>query len=66
MNKSLKLISLVSKYIPNKKCSKRELRYRSRPWISSRIKKVMKIRDRLLKKWRAFDVYKGFRNRVTN
>ena len=64
--------SLVSKHMPNKKCSKRELKYRSKPWINSRIKKMMKVRDRLLRKWRysnsesAFNLYKRFRNRVTN
>ena len=64
--------SLVSKHIPNIKCSKRELKYRSKPWICNRIKKMMRIRDRLLRKWRhsksesAFNVYKRFRNRVPN
>ena len=66
------MTSLVSKHIPNKMCSKRELKYRSKPWINSRIKKMMKVRDRLLRKWRysksehAFNLYKRFRNRVAN
>ena len=37
--------SLVSKHIPNKKCSEREQKYRSKLWINSRIKKIMKVRD---------------------
>ena len=65
------MTSLVSRHIPNKRCSKRELEYRSKPWINTMIKMV-KIRDRLLRKWKhsksesTFYVYKIFRNRVTN
>ena len=44
--------SLVSRHIPNKKCSKRELKNKSKPWINTVIKKMMKIRDRLLRKWK--------------
>ena len=64
--------SLVSRNIPNKKCSKRELEYRSKPWIHTMVKKMMKIGDTLLRKWKhiksesTFYVYKRFRNRVTN
>ena len=64
--------SQVSKHIPNKKCSKTELRYNFKPWINSKIKKMMKIRDQLLRKWRhsksesAFYVYKRFKNSAGN
>ena len=62
----------VSKHIPNKKCLKRKLKYRSKLRINSKIKKLMKIRGRLSRKWRhsksdsTFNVYKKFRKRVTN
>ena len=61
---------LVEKHVPIKKCTKREIKLRTKPWITSKIQKMMRIRARILKKTKKdrsktnHDLYKKFRNRV--
>ena len=48
------------------------MKLKVRPWINSKIQKMMRIRDRVLKKWKKqqtddnLKLYKKFRNRVSN
>ena len=64
------LNEIVSKHAPLKKLTKRDLKLRNKPWINSRIQKMMRLRDSLLKKLRKKPdatkslLYKKFRNRV--
>ena len=64
------LDELVKFHAPLKKLSKGDIKLRNKPWINRRIKKMMRIRDRLFKKLRKkndqslVDIYKKFRNRV--
>ena len=64
------LNEIVNKHAPLKKLTKRDLKLRNKPWINSRIQKMMRLRDSLLKKLRKKPdatksiLYKRFRNRV--
>ncbi len=66
------LTSLSNKHAPITKRSKREMKLKNKPWINSKIQKMMKIRDKLLCKLKKnktasnLTLYKKFRNRVTN
>ena len=42
------LNEIVSKHAPLKKLTKRDLKLRNKPWINSRIQKMMRLRDSLL------------------
>ena len=61
---------IVKKHAPLKKLTKNDLKLRNKPWINNRIQKMMRLRDRLLKKIRkkpdatTKHLYKQFRNRV--
>ena len=44
------LNSYVNHRVPTKKMTKKDLKFCSKPWINSRIKNLMKYRDRLLRK----------------
>ena len=61
---------LVKTHAPLKKISKREIKFRNKPWISGKIQKMMRIRDNLLKKIKKnnnqsfVDLFKQFRNRI--
>ena len=44
------LDDLVKAHAPLKKLTKRDIKLRNKPWINGKIKKMMRIRDRLLKK----------------
>ena len=52
------------------KCTRKELRFRNKPWINKRIQKMIKIRDRIFKKLKNDKsltnktLHKKFRNRV--
>ena len=65
------LDDLVKTHAPLKKLTKRDIKLRNKPWISGKIQKMMRIRDRLLKKLRKnndqslVDLYKNLRNRVS-
>ena len=65
------LDDLVKAHAPLKKLTKRDIKLRNKPWINGKIQKMMRIRDRLLKKLRKnndqslVDLYKNFRNRVS-
>ena len=58
--------------MPTKKCSKKGAKFRIKPWIASRIQRMIKFRDNILrrmKKKRSTSIvalYKKFRNRVVN
>ena len=66
------LNKIIRKHAPLKKLSKRDLRLRNKPWINSRIQKMMLLRDKYLKQFRkksdpaTIILYKKFRNRVAN
>ena len=64
------LNDIVKKHAPLKKLTKKELKFRNKPWINSRIQKMMRLRDKALKKLRKKPdeatklLYKQFRNRI--
>ena len=64
--------ALTIKHVPIKKRTRKELKLMSKPWINGRIKKMMKIRDHILKKLKKDNsvknhhLYKKFRNRVAS
>ena len=66
------ITSLVDKHVPLIRCTNRESKLKTKPWINHRIQKMMKVQDRLLRKMKknrseANDrLYKKFRNRVVN
>ena len=66
------LTSLTNKHTPMKKRSRKEMKLKDKPWINSKILKMMRIRDRILqdlKKKQTDDdikLYMKFRNRVSN
>ena len=66
------LTSLTNKHAPMKKRSRKEMKLKDKPWINSKILKMMRIRDRILQKLKKkqtddnIKLYKKFRNRVSN
>ncbi len=44
------LESIVEKHAPFKKLTKKDIKLQNKPWINSKIRKMMKFRDKLLKK----------------
>ena len=66
------LTSLTSKHAPMKKQSRKEMKLKDKPWINSKVLKMMRIRDRILQKLKKkqtddnIKLYKKFRNRVSN
>ena len=62
---------LVKNHAPLKKLSKRDMKFRNKPWINGKIQKMMCIRDHLFRKVKRnndtslIDLYKKFRNRVS-
>ena len=65
------LDEVVKTHAPLRKLTKRDIKFRNKPWINGKIKKMMRIRDRILKKLKKnsnqalIDLYKKFRNRVS-
>ena len=43
------LSDCVDRHVPLKKMSKKSLKFKTKPWISTRIQKLIAYRDRLLK-----------------
>ena len=66
------LTSLVNKHIPSRMITRGELKFKLKPWISYKIQKIIKIRDRFLRKFNQdksennLVVYRKFRNRTAN
>ena len=66
------LTLLVNKHVPSRMITKRELKFKSKPWINYRIQKMIKLRDRFLRRLahnkseNNLLIYKKFRNRVAN
>ena len=66
------LNSLSHKHAPVKKRSRKESKLKEKPWINSKIQKMMRIRDKILLKLKKkptddnLNLYKKFRNRVSN
>ena len=64
------ITELVDRHVPSRKCTRKELRFRNKPWINKRIQKMIKIRDRIFKKLKNDKsltnktLYKKFRSRV--
>ena len=64
------ITTLADKHVPIIKYPKKEAKLIAKPWITNRIKKMMKVRDRLLKKMKRNksetnrQFYKKFRNHV--
>ena len=65
------LDEVVKTHAPLRKLKKRDIKFRNKPWINGKIQKMMRIRDRILKKLKKnsnqalIDLYKKFRNRVS-
>ena len=65
------LDELVKTHATLRKLSKRDIKFRNKPWISGKIQKMMHLRDRLLRNLAKNndqslkDLYKKFRNRVS-
>ena len=65
------IVSLVEQHVPTKKCSRKESKCKMKPWITNRIQRMIKFRDKFLrriKKRRSTStvaLYKKFGNRVT-
>ena len=63
---------MTNKHAPIKKRSRKEMKLKDKPWINSKILKMMRICDRILQKLKKkqtddnIKVYKKFRNRVSN
>ena len=61
---------LVKSYAPPNNLSKRETKFRKKPWFNGKIQKMMHIRDRLLRDLKTDnnqslkDLYKTFTNQV--
>ena len=61
---------IVKKHAPLKKFTKKDIKLQAKPWISNRIRKLMRVRDKLLNRLRKRSdaetkhLYKQFRNRV--
>ena len=66
------VLTCVDKHVPLKKANRKSLSFRSKPWISNRIKKMMSQRDKYLRKFKGTCskdteyLYKKFRNKVVN
>ena len=66
------LSTLTNKHAPIKKRSRKEIKLKDKPWINSRIQKMMRIRHRALLKLKKnatddnLNLYKKFKNRVSN
>ena len=66
------LDELVDTHAPLEKLTKRNIKFRNKPWINSKIQKMMHIRDKLRRKLKKTndqsvkDLCKGFRNRVSD
>ena len=64
------LNDLVNKHAPLKKLTKKDIKFRDKPWINNEIKKMMRIRDKVLSKLKKRNddatkaLYQKFRNRV--
>ena len=43
------LSNLVDKHVPSKKMTKKDIKLRSKPWITSKIVRLIRCRDRLKK-----------------
>ena len=66
------LSSCVDRHVPTKKMTKKDIKFHSKPWISAKLKKLMKYRDRLKhklnRKYTLYNeyLYKKLRNLVVN
>ena len=66
------LNTLTNKHAEIKRWSRKEMKLKDKPWISDRIQKMMRIRDKILQKMKKqqtpdnLNLYKKFRNRVSN
>ena len=66
------VLTCVDKHVPLKKVHRKSLSFRSKPWISNRIKKMISQRDKYLRKFKRTynkdteNLYKKFRNKVVN
>ena len=66
------LSDLVDRHVPSKKMTKKDIKLYSKPWINSKIVRLIRYRDRLKRKLkRKFTsdiefLYKKFRNRVVS
>ena len=66
------LSNLVDKHVPSKKMTKKDIKLHSKPWINSKIVRLIRYRERLKRKLkRKFTpdiefLYKKFRNRVVS
>ena len=64
--------SYVDRHVPTKKMTKKDIKFHSKPWISTEIKNLMKYRDRLgcklNRKYTSENeyLYKKFRNRFVS
>ena len=68
-NRLLSILDELEKtHTPLKKLTKREDKFRNKPWINGKIQKMMRIRDRILRKYKKnnnqslINLHKQFRN----
>lgn len=67
-----KTFQIIDKHIPMKKVSKKELRFKSKPWITPGIQKSIKIKNNLYKKYIKsnlmyfFTKFKLYRNKINH
>ena len=50
------ITNLVDKHVPFIKCTNKELKLKTKPWINHRIQKMMKVQERLLKKMKKIEM----------
>ena len=50
------IANLVDKHVPLIKCTNKELKLKTKPWINHRTQKMMKVRDRLLRKMKKIEM----------
>ena len=44
------IVSLVEQHVPTKKCSKKESKFKTKPWITNRIQMMIKVCDKILRR----------------
>ena len=64
------IVSLIEQHVPTKKCSRKESKFKMKPWITNRIQRMIKFLDKFLQRMKkkrstsTVALYKKFRNRV--
>ena len=43
------MMSIIQQHVPTDKCSKKESKFKTKPWITNRIQRMKKVRDKSLR-----------------